>query len=41
MIIYVSKNGNVKVNVNVQNEDIWMSQDLIFMIQLKIIFLYT
>src|SRR5574344_2779141 len=28
MIIYVSKDGNVKVDVNVQNEDIWMSQDV-------------
>ena len=27
MIIYVSKDGNVKVDV--QNEDIWMSQDVI------------
>ena len=29
MIIYVSKDGNVKVDVNIQNEDIWMSQDVI------------
>ena len=28
MIIYVSKDGNVKVDINIQNEDIWMSQDL-------------
>ena len=28
MIIYVSKDGQVKVDVNVQNEDIWMSQDI-------------
>ena len=28
MIIYVSKDGNIKVDVNVQNEDIWMSQDV-------------
>lgn len=28
MIIYVSKTGNVKVDVNIQNEDIWMSQDV-------------
>lgn len=28
MIIYVSKDGNVKVEVNIQNEDIWMSQDV-------------
>ena len=28
MIIYVSKDGNVKVDVNIQNEDIWMSQDI-------------
>ncbi len=28
MIIYVSKDGNVKVDVNIQNEDIWMSQDV-------------
>ena len=24
MIIYVSKDGNVKVDVNIENEDIWM-----------------
>ncbi len=29
MIIYVSKDGNIKVDVNIQNEDIWMSQDVI------------
>ena len=28
MLIYVSKDGNIKVDVNVQNEDIWMSQDI-------------
>lgn len=28
MIIYVSKDGNVKVDVSIQNEDIWMSQDV-------------
>lgn len=28
MIIYVSKDGNVKVDVNIQNEDIWMSQEV-------------
>ena len=28
IIIYVSKDGNVKVDVNIQNEDIWMSQDV-------------
>ena len=28
MIIYVSKDGNIKVDVNIQNEDIWMSQDI-------------
>jgi len=28
MIIYVSKDGNVKVDVNIKNEDIWMSQDV-------------
>ena len=28
MIIYVSKDGNIKVDVNMQNEDIWMSQDV-------------
>lgn len=28
IIIYVSKDGNVKVDVNVQNEDIWMSQEV-------------
>ena len=28
MIIYISKDGNVKVEVNIQNEDIWMSQDV-------------
>lgn len=28
IIIYVSKDGNVKVDANIQNEDIWMSQDV-------------
>jgi len=28
MIIYISKDGNVKVDVNIQNEDIWLSQDI-------------
>ncbi len=28
MIIYVSKDGNVKVDVSIQNEDVWMSQDV-------------
>ncbi len=28
MLIYISKDGNVKVDVNIQNEDIWMSQDV-------------
>ena len=28
MIIYTSIDGNVKVDVNIQNEDIWMSQDV-------------
>ena len=28
MIIYVSKDGNIKVDVSIQNEDIWMSQDV-------------
>ncbi len=39
MIIYVSKYGNIKVDVNIQNENIWMSQDvmanLYFMILLN------
>lgn len=29
MIIYVSKDGNVKVDVSIENEDIWMSQDVV------------
>ena len=29
MIIYISRDGNVKVDVNIKNEDIWMSQDII------------
>lgn len=28
MLIYVSKDGNVKVDVDIQNEDIWMSQEV-------------
>ena len=28
MIIYASKDGNIKVDVNIQNEDIYMSQDI-------------
>ncbi len=28
MIIYVSKDGKVNVDVNIQNEDLWMSQDV-------------
>lgn len=28
MIIYVSKDGNIKVDASIQNEDIWMSQDV-------------
>lgn len=28
MIIHISNDGNVKVDVNIQNEDIWMSQDV-------------
>ena len=28
MIIYVSKDGNVKVDVNILQDDIWMSQDV-------------
>ena len=28
MIIYVSKDGDVKVDVSIQNEDIYMSQDV-------------
>ena len=37
MIIYVSKDGNIKVDVSIQNEDIWMSQDVManLMIQLN------
>lgn len=27
MIIYVSKDGNIKVDVNIENDNIWMSQD--------------
>ena len=28
IFIYVSKDGSIKVDVNIQNDDIWMSQDL-------------
>ena len=28
MIIYVSKDGNIKVDVNILEDDIWMSQDI-------------
>lgn len=28
MIIYVSNDGNIKVDVNIENDNIWMSQDL-------------
>lgn len=28
MIIYVSKDGNIKVDVNLENDNIWLSQDL-------------
>ena len=28
LIIYVSKDGNIKVDVNIQGEDIWLSQDV-------------
>lgn len=28
MVIYVSKDGNVKVDVNILEDDIWMSQEL-------------
>ena len=28
IIIYVSKDGNVKVDVNILQDDIWMSQDV-------------
>ena len=28
IIIYVSKDGNIKVDINIQSEDIWMSQDV-------------
>lgn len=28
MLIYVSNDGNIKVDVNIQNEDIWMCQDV-------------
>lgn len=37
VIIYVSKDGNVKVDVNIKNEDIWMSQDVMANLQDKII----
>lgn len=28
MLIYILKNGEVKVDVNIENETIWMSQDV-------------
>ena len=28
MVIYVAKDGSIKVDVNIQNETIWMSQDV-------------
>ena len=28
MIIYASKDGNIKVDVNILEDDIWMSQDI-------------
>lgn len=28
LIIYVTKDGSVKVDVNIENENIWMSQDV-------------
>lgn len=28
VLIYVSKNGKVKVDVNINNDDVWMSQEL-------------
>ena len=28
VLIYVSKNGKVKVDVNINNDDAWMSQEL-------------
>ena len=28
LLIYTSNDGNIKVNINIQNEDIWMSQDI-------------
>ena len=28
ILIYVSKDGNIKVDVNLQNEDMWMSQEV-------------
>ena len=28
LIIYTSKDGNIKVDVNIQNENIWMSQEV-------------
>ena len=29
VLIYVSKNGKVKVDVNINNDDVWMSQELV------------
>lgn len=28
MIMYVSKDGNIKVDVNILEDDMWMSQDV-------------
>lgn len=28
VLIYVSKNGKVKVDININNDDAWMSQEL-------------
>ena len=28
IIIYISRDGNVKVDVNILQDDIWMSQDI-------------
>lgn len=28
IIIYVSKDGSIKVDVNIENDNIWMSQDV-------------
>ena len=29
MIIYISKDGKIKVDVNIENENIWLSQEVI------------